>query len=79
MTRGHSDENKAAGKDLGKFAGMLHTGFAAHFRRAWKSSPWKLTKDVVIISPQYEQQPNVIPYLRAVGQAFSRPRAMELC
>jgi hypothetical protein len=38
MTRGHIDENKAAGKDLGNFVGMLHTGFAAHFRAGSSST-----------------------------------------
>jgi len=32
MIRGHSDKNRATGKDLGNFVGMLHTGFASHFR-----------------------------------------------
>src|SRR5580658_6874685 len=32
MTKGHSDKNRPAGKDLGNFAGMWHTGFASHFR-----------------------------------------------
>ncbi len=32
MTKGHGDEIKAGRKDLGNFKGMLHSGFASHFR-----------------------------------------------